>query len=260
MLHGLNNQFLYVAFKIESSFTDKYSGKCLKVEGTGFFVNVNEKAAFVTNRHNLDAVYKDIKYVGYELSEVMIIGRISGENLLNLTLNLENSDIIYHNNAANDVAIILNPKFLAKNIDQIKIDNFISEDLIAGSSYFQTDLSVCDFLAFPGYPSWHDKIEQRPIFRSGTISSDPRKSYHFKSDPSDCGDCVAYEAFSSGGSSGSPVFALQKGIKPGPGIQFEAYRDAKLIGINGGHLNSADHGHSGISYFFKSYLILEMML
>jgi hypothetical protein len=69
---------------------------------------------------------------------------------------------------------------------------------------------------------------------------------------------VAYEAFSFGGSSGSPVFATQRGIKPGAGMRFDAYRESRLIGINAGHLAAAYGQHSGISYFYKASAILEL--
>lgn len=73
------------------------------------------------------------------------------------------------------------------------------------------------------------------------------------------GDCLAYEAFSYGGSSGSPVFAVQKGPRPGAGIAFPGFRELKMIGINAGHLRTDEHHHSGISYLYKSYAVIELL-
>ncbi|WP_134940933.1 MULTISPECIES: hypothetical protein [Ralstonia solanacearum species complex] len=112
---------------------------------------------------------------------------------------------------------------------------------------------------FAASAPWHDKKEKRPIFRSGTIASDPRYNYSFEDTVA--GDCVAYEAFSYGGSSGGPVLALQKGLKPGAGISMTGYRPARLVWINTGHLKemAGSNRHSGMSYFYKSTALLELI-
>lgn len=256
MFHGLDNRFLYTAFRFEAHFAHKHHGTML-VSGTAFFVRISAELFLVTNRHNVDAYYKDEKYLGYELHKISLAGRFSGDVLTHAVLRPP-WDIKFHSDDRNDVVLIKQPDIGADQ-HTIVIDYFIDESMIAQSNEFTGDLSVCDFVAFPGYPIWHDRVETRPIMRGGTISSDPRKTYHFNDKAGvSCGDCVAYEAFSSGGSSGSPVFVLQKGLKPGTGISFGAFRPAKLIGINGGHMNSPDSSHSGISYFFKSSLIFEL--
>ena len=112
-------------------------------------------------------------------------------------------------------------------------------------------------MAFPGYPPWYDRLSSRPILRTGTISSDPRFDYSHSG--SYDGECIAYEAFSFGGSSGSPVFTLQKGPRPGEGISFPGFRDVMMIGINAGHLKGDHDTHSGISYLYKSSAILDII-
>jgi hypothetical protein len=131
--------------------------------------------------------------------------------------------------------------------------------LFASAEDFQTKLSVCDFVAFPGFPPWYDKRDQRAILRTGTIASDPR--YNYSRSEAEDGACLAYEAFSYGGSSGSPVFAIQKGPKPGAGISFPGFREEMMIGINAGHLNlDVDKKqHSGISYLYKSFAIADVI-
>lgn len=62
-----------------------------------------------------------------------------------------------------------------------------------------------------------------------------------------------------GRSSGSPVFALQKGLRPGAGISFPGFRDLLFIGINAGHLQTGINDHSGISYLYKSSSILDVV-
>ena len=67
------------------------------------------------------------------------------------------------------------------------------------------------------------------------------------------GQCIAYEGFSSEGASGSPVFAVPKGLRNIPNS-----RQGYLIGVNAGHI-SGQIGHSGISYFYKSTVIMEII-
>jgi hypothetical protein len=100
-------------------------------------------------------------------------------------------------------------------------------------------------------------MSERPILRTGTLASDPRYDYSWTN--AFKGQCLAYEAFSFGGSSGSPVFALQKGPKPGAGISFPGFRDLMMIGINAGHLPTENSGHSGISYLYKSSAIVDLI-
>ncbi len=91
----------------------------------------------------------------------------------------------------------------------------------------------------------------RPIMRTGTIASDPKFDYSW--DKSSHGNCIAYEGFSSEGASGSPIFAPPRGMTGIPNS-----RHGYLIGINAGHIPE-QYGHSGISYFYKSTVILEII-
>ena len=148
--------------------------------------------------------------------------------------------------------------------------------MLATESYFEDEgnLGVYDYVAVPGFHPGYDTTTNRPIFRGGNISSDPRygHSIRIKDDSSVEGfedkyykNLVLYETFAYPGSSGSPVFAIQKGIKPGEGISFPAYRPARLIGIQSmmKYANPVKEGevgiHSGLSYFFKSSAILEIL-
>ena len=71
-------------------------------------------------------------------------------------------------------------------------------------------------------------------------------------------NCI--EGFSTGGTSGSPVFAVQRGFKVG-GILTAVegfYCEVKVISINAGHFYDL-HRHSGISYLYKSSAILDII-
>jgi hypothetical protein len=274
MYHGLNNEFLYTAHKMVVTFADSI-GNNKTIIGTCFFVqNSSGEMCLITNRHMLDIEYKDPTCKNYSIVNIDISGKSKKDNCID-TLEDINFKIIlitpvYSRHPKNDVACLKNIK--AESLDgrsTIAIDHYLPYDFLATNIDFSKNLHVCDFLAFPGFPAWHDKRSSRPILRTGTISSDPRFDYSYTGN--DDGACVAYEAFSYGGSSGSPVFAVQKGPKPGNGIIFPGFRRLCCVGINAGHLpinyrsdeTSPDAPniklHSGISYFYKSSIILDLI-
>src|SRR5699024_3366260 len=95
------------------------------------------------------------------------------------------------------------------------------------------------------------KLANRPIIRSGHIASDPEFNYSW--DMNNRGQCVAYEGFSYEGSSGSPIFAPPRGLQNLPNSRL-----GYLIGINAEHIPE-QFGHSAISYFYKSTVILDII-
>jgi hypothetical protein len=258
MYWGLSNTFLYMAFKIQVSFKDDL-GKIIEGNGTCFFAQ-NSKGQFflVTNRHVLDKTYKDStgKYKNFKPFKVVVEGKANDANSKpNLVQKMEvNGYLKYAEDQNNDVAVMHDFKVVGENAH---LNYFVPYDLIASASDFASNLDTSDFLAFPGFPEWHDQKENRPIMRFGTIASDPR--YNYSNNKNVKGDCLAYEAFSYGGSSGSPVFALQRGTSAGA-ITTSNARKLLFIGINAGHLKaSSDGSHSGISYLYKSDVILRLI-
>lgn len=271
MFHGFTNQLLYSAYKIEVYFYDNVGNRKAGV-GTCFFVqNKSGKLCLITNRHVLDFAFRNPMPDAekYRPKRIVVSGKASS-----IPGNVPVSDISFElaplvkflDDSSNDVACITD--FVVMASPGVRIDYFIPYHMIATQNEFENDLSVCDFLAFPGFPEWHDKKANRPILRTGTISSDPRYDYSFQ-DAVD-GACVAYEAFSFSGSSGSPIFALQKGPAPGIGISFPGFRSLRFIGINAGHLKVTERltalgdelqrrAHSGISYFYKSTVISDLI-
>jgi hypothetical protein len=132
-------------------------------------------------------------------------------------------------------------------------------DSFADNAYFSR-LSAGDFIAFPGWPAWHDVHGIRPIMRSGILASDP--SFDYTGPDMNIGARrLAFEGFSFDGSSGSPVYALACGVLLTGDIIGGSFRPLKLIGINAGHIRYFDgvHQHSGISYMYKSTVLAEML-
>jgi hypothetical protein len=259
MFHGLDNRFLYVAYRVVASFADDI-GNHRTYSGTGFFVtNSRSQVCFVTNRHVLDLAYVDPQCAKFALTSLQLSGKApAGDDkspVVDQSIEIISLNVKFSTTYENDVACVVEPS--VRGTPSSHVEWFIPYGLLAKAADFQSKLSICDFLAFPGFPPWYDHIGDRPILRTGTVASDPRFEYSWTD--SFKGQCLAYEAFSFGGSSGSPVFAVQKGPKPGAGISFSGFRELMMIGINAGHLPAENRGHSGISYLYKSSAIVDLI-
>ena len=272
MLHGLSAIFLYSALLISFVF----EGGQEVLGGTGFFVGTGSRPpCFITNRHVITEVEKlgKEKKLG-KIQRIIIKGKSSsGEPQYNdnFVFDAHEWNVAYPKNNDDDVAVLCGIRGRQEGEPV-----FIEREMLATARDFESEdeIGVLDSVAFSGYPAFmHDVIGMRPIFRTGTIASDPRygtsvyigRHLDGKYIYQQFDNAVAYEAFSFGGSSGSPVFALQKGIPVGKGLKHEAYRRPRLIGINVRHNTLPDdirkHAgeHSGLSYFFKSSVILEIL-
>ena len=258
MTHGLNNDFLYSAKKIIVKYTNGVEIK--EFRGTGFFVQKEEELFFATNRHMVELEYLNPTYKGYIISEFKIesFEEIDPHGIPTTlkTVSIANwKDFKYHPNTYNDIACLKTPKV----IGDMKIIYPIPYSMVASDDWINQKLSVCDTIAYPGFPEWYDRQNNTPVFRMGTLASDPRLNYSY-APGAPIASRIAYEGFSTGGASGSPVFSTQHGFKTGGGISApeDFYREVKLIGINAGHFYDQT-GHSGISYMFKSSAILDLI-
>ena len=275
MDHGLPENTLYSAVKVISIFREKYADppKDITKQGTGFFIQ-NKKGEFclVTNRHVFDAHYKpdkDYSLEEYELFQIQVHLKFADDQKLptqDNTFVIQKGYLKFPVSEKNDVATLINPMVRAYPHPDPKISYQIPYSFLMSEN---DKILTGDMVMFPGFPEWHDTSNNRPIMRSGTISSDPRFNYE-NSTYGVSGDCIAYEAFSYGGSSGSPVFAVQKSIEVSARLENPRFRRMCLVGINAGHLpdkeirkpNSSEvlfHTHSGISYMYKASIIREVI-
>lgn len=261
MFHSLQRPFLYSAYRLFAQFAG--NGDAKTTTGTAFFVtNGSDQIGLVTNRHAIDISYKGPKYARYTLNGLAIRGYFVGGSFAHAAINLADSKLEVASNYFEDVATL--------RIGQVQVasggsgpltPHAVNRTMLATAQDFENGFEICDMLAFPGYPTWFDRNGERPIIRCGTIASDPTSNYSWK-DGQASARRLAYEAFSFGGSSGSPVYALEKGLKLGSGLTGAYHRDVKLIGLNAGHLSDSDDfpsHHSGISYLFKSTVVLECL-
>lgn len=267
MNHGLNNTFLYTACKLTSTFECKVTGKTIPGIGTAFFVtNKIGQVCLVTNRHNVDINYNkpSPKYKTFVLTRLIIDNRQydpeAGLPTKIIELEIENyNELCFSETYKNDIACIVGVKITGSESKEIAFH--IDYDIIADNEKINSKLSICDFVAYPGFPEWYDKLNNNPILRTGTIASDPR--FNYSNETETIGECIAFEAFSFRGSSGSPVFAIQRGFPTSGEIQAgeSFYRPVMLIGINAAHLfvDGPDKQHAGISLMYKSSAILDII-
>lgn len=164
--------------------------------------------------------------------------------------------ILYHSDEENDVALVETRFYQESYTDKnFTLHWHFGLDQLARPDIFLNELKPFDLVCYTGFPDQRDKLGDRPIIRSGNIASDPKFNYSW--DNNYRGQCVAYEGFSMGGSSGSPVFAPPRGMRSIPDS-----RHGYLVGVNAGHVKQSKGfagAHSGISFFYKSTVIFEIL-
>ncbi|PZO44162.1 MAG: hypothetical protein DCF19_02875 [Pseudanabaena frigida] len=254
MYHQLPPDFLYSAHLLKVIFNDS-SGSTKEILGTGFVLAIKDDVPMIiTNRHVVELDYKQptAKYKDYSLSELYITGRRADNTTYSFRI-APSAKVFYSDIIENDIALI-ESKVYADSYNQDGWHFYFNLEHLATKEVFDNQLEPYDDVAFAGFPDSYDKVANRPILRSGKIASDPKYDYSWSR--SFEGSCVAYEAFSSGGASGSPVFAPPKGV-----LEMPRSRDGYLVGINAGHVKDPDFysGHSGISYFYKSTVIWDIL-
>jgi hypothetical protein len=248
MFHEPAQEFLYSAYKLEVEHTDNL-GTVISGVATGFILEVADGMPWIiTNRHVVDLDYRQntSKYKDFKLNKFLITGRRADDSVYSFKLH-ENAKFYFHDNKANDV-VLIEARVYFEEGNRFHW-HFGLEHLLAPEDYVR--INPFDLICYSGFPNQYDKLGDRPIIRSGHIASDPRYDYSW--DKENHGQCVAYEGFSSEGASGSPIFAPPRGMRNIPNS-----RHGYLIGVNAGHIPGSS-GHSGISYFYKSNVILEII-
>ncbi|WP_216896135.1 serine protease [Nocardia alni] len=272
MITGFGNQALYAACRIQTTHYYEPGDKNNLGSGTGFLVGMeNGRHALVTNRHVVDRPWEDSKYDGTTLAE-FTIDAWYGPGPEKMVLTLDPSKVCYHPDQSVDIAAIdmsATIKADFPNIEHVEINAAgdtaalelhynIHHSMLATEEQFATQIDTGEIAFFPGYPEWYDRKGGRPILRTGAILSDPRHDYRrHEGEPShaDGNHQILFEAFSTSGNSGSPVFVGQRGINVGPGLSYsDGFRPPLLIGINAGHYKGKFKGNDGQSYTYHAGL------
>ncbi|WP_165612719.1 helix-turn-helix domain-containing protein [Mycobacterium kubicae] len=269
--------------------------------GTGFLVEfptADNRLGLVTNRHLADAVFLDPNvYDGTTIKSIKVQWWQSKE--LRCEHTITDPKPLYHADPLIDVAIIpitSKPdeplkaigeffgdivKFITENSPtEITLNHAISWENLEECEMLWQKLEPGEFVAFPGYPIWYDRLQIRPVMRSGVIASDPQTDYRSgKGDRTkkDSSHQVLFDAYSTSGNSGSPVYVAQRGIPPmnllaptgdtqtALQVQFGShnYHRSFLIGINATHYNDTGilrhNEHAGLSRMHKLSVILDIL-
>lgn len=251
MFHEPPTNFLYSAYLVETEHTGP-DGTVKRGSATAFVLDVGGTSPYiVTNRHVLDLDYNnqpDAKYKNYELTNLVLTGRRADDSLYSFRIHPKAAEFV-HEDTQNDVALI-EGHIYTDGPDSLHWHFGMWH--LADEAVFST-LKPFDVVCCTGFPAQHDKLGIRPLLRSGHIASDPAYDYSWDG-AVPRGKCVAYEGFSFPGASGGPIFAPPRGSA---GIADS--RHGYLVGVNAGHVPSYPSGHSGISYFYKSTVILEIV-
>ena len=264
MYHPIPRQWLEATNRVDVQFDNGAETKT--DSGSGFWVaDQDGYCLFITNRHVVDMVYRDKKYLpeGYRLSRLTVSSHSAVPRNQGVVVDLEsNIDIRVHASHGVDIAILIpGAQTLPGGATPISIP---ASTHLADQSFFEV-LPWGAQVSFASFQAWGDSKTQKPILRTGIVSSDPLDDY--SSNIVDRNSALLLEAFSFSGSSGSPVFANAFGLQTdgmlltgGPG-----FREARVIGVVCGHIPNkedttvASSMHVGLSYCHKSTILLEML-
>ncbi|WP_186244059.1 helix-turn-helix domain-containing protein [Mycobacterium simulans] len=299
---GFSAHQLYSACRLEATHHFPNDGThCIDLAGTGFLVEFpagDNRLGLVTNRHIADAVfYSELENKGSTIKSIKIQWWQSRE--LRCEHVVTDPKPLYHSDPLLDVAVIpvaSKPeapleasaeiygdiaKCIAENSPtEITLNHAISWEMLLECEKLWPQLQPGEFVVFPGYPIWYDQLQIRPVMRSGLIASDPQTDYRSgKGAPTkeDSNHQVLFDAFSTSGNSGSPVYVAQRGMAPmnfliptGDGkaavqaqIGSKNYHQSFLIGINASHYNDTGmprpNEHAGLSRMHKLSVIMDIL-
>ena len=248
MFHEPPKQLLYSAYLVETEHRDS-QGTVKTGMASAFVLTVGKVSWLVTNRHVLDLDYrkKIAKYKDFTLTKLHITGRRADDSTYIFRIHPD-AQLYFHSDPENDVVLVELRVYL-DGPDTCHW-HFVLDHLADAETY--KTIQPFDLVCYTGFPDQYDKLGNRPILRSGHIASDPAFDYSW--DKEAHGQCVAYEGFSFPGSSGGPIFAPARWLTDIPVSQ-----NGYLIGVNALHINDGIAGHSGISCFYKSTVILEII-
>lgn len=275
MFSGIPEEFSNIATRVKTTFVDDLGNHITGI-GTGFWYTEDGfSRAFITNKHNLDPKLNPNLGKKYQLQDIEIeLRRIEGKEILtDETKFFKIKDYLGLFHSQNeDVSLIHLPQFedAATKTFQHSAAMHGANQALADERFFKNNVRMmdsCCFVGFPGSPKtkeeWWDKKGNFPIARNASIAS--RSDGYYKNESIVTNDVILVSGMSFKGSSGSPVFSFQKGLKgvlKMAGTEDENYVPPKLIGIMSGHWQTNEPDmfkHGGLSYFTRSTSILRLI-
>lgn len=256
------------------------------ISGTAFWVKSRDgKNILVTNRHNIDPSLRNKELANYRTSKIEVQMREKDKNGYTNKTEFFEIDISQLNgkiHPISDVAVLIQPSFKANmKANSSFYYECLAYNELADQAFFANKVTMLDPIAFIGFPqTWYNIARKSPIARVAHIADDPGET--FSNPEIKTGDVSLVAGLSFGGSSGSPVIFLPKGLdlQGGNGIVVKSnYTPSKLIGIMSGHCrdilldpripredDSFSLGsksllapYSGLSYFTRSTSILDLL-
>ena len=261
MYRPIPRHLLEATNRVDVQFSNGVETQTVSGSGSGFWVaDESDNAMFITNRHLVDLAYLDKKYLGagYRLSRLTVSSHSTDPRNQGVVvdLNSDDNDIEIQLPTSDDVDIVI----LIPRTSDFRTPPFtIPAYRALADHWFFEDLPWGTQVSFASFQAWRDSTTQKPILRTGIVSSDPRDDY--SSDMvNNRKSALLLEAFSFSGSSGSPIFVSEGILGEGKGRN-----PIQVIGIMCGHIwndkdTSVEHRtHVGLSYCHKSTVLLEML-
>jgi V8-like Glu-specific endopeptidase len=255
-LYGyFKREMLQWVYQVQADWTEAGTGKVTTRQGSGFTLNSQSNPLLITNRHLVDPKYQ--KPWNANLTSIAISGFSKNWLPLKVTATGDPVAAYFSQNYEEDVAVVDLSKQYVKSEPHVPL-NWIQRDIILDDVDFSKLIELGDQVVIPGYPAYFDRGKSKAIARTGTIASDPGDDY--QGPGQGAARRVAFEALSTGGNSGSPVFAVARGSPNQAISDLPPSRSAKLIGINAGHFKQPSNGsHEGISYLFRMQVVLDIL-
>jgi hypothetical protein len=181
---GFRTPLLYSCRRLEVAWLDLRGEVKLSSRGTGFVIGFEDRPLLVTNRHVVDPVSKDAKYVGWSYGQISTIGAsVTGDSAsthyfsvsgARVTFGAENADV-----AVIDLASGAATGDLQPDGSLVGIVNYFGSDWLRDSSYFDgSQISAGDPVFMVGHPEIGGEQSALPLLVGGMLSSDPRLRYH----------------------------------------------------------------------------------
>ena len=256
--HPLPREWLLATNKIEVTFESSVGAKPVTKYGSGFWLGDRADTVFVTNRHVLDIEFANKKYrgLGYALSSIQIL-TVRGDGQVTRA-NFTSAVVRTHVAPTVDIALLRSIHGMRSQPPSIA-----GIGIVADANFTRDSLNWGTQVSFASFQPWRDTQTERPILRTGILASDP--AHPFVHEQIDRTDIHLLEAFSFGGSSGSPVFANASGIQTSKHLTGGNFKPARIIGVMAGHLSNdySDAGalsgaHTGLSYCHRSELLIRI--
>lgn len=283
---GIRQEHLYYACKLFGDFHYEPGDTNPNGTATGFIVQGPDKRqlGLVTNRHFVEPGWADILRQGTRLTKLRASIWLTVDDRIDVDIE---SEPIFHDDPTIDACIFPLHSGHMANISlfgiegrtershlwaegvkdghtaNVGVKHYINWGFLDISAYYWTSIDVGQNVFFPGFPAWHDKSADRPILRTGAITSDPKENWRQHKDgpkPGDGSAQVLFDAFSTDGNSGSPVFVAQRGIRTSDGMAayLGSYRPLILGGINCGHIENNKAQHVGLSRIHKVSALVDL--